>query len=72
MGSVEEVIESGVPAAMMEKETLVMNVCGVVAESVTDTVIGKVPLAAGVPEIRPVFAARLRPPGRLPDVIDQM
>ena len=71
LGSVEEMIESGVPAATMEKETLVVNVCGVVAESVTVTVIGKVPLAVGVPEIRPVFAARLRPAPRLPEVIDQ-
>jgi hypothetical protein len=33
--------------------------------------MGKLPLAVGVPEIRPVLAARLRPAGRLPELIDQ-
>jgi hypothetical protein len=72
LGSAEEAIESGVPAATMEKETLVVNVCGVVAESVTVTAMGKLPLAAGVPEIRPVFAARLSPAAKLPEVIDHV
>lgn len=31
----------------------------------------KVPLAVGVPEIRPVLVERLRPAGRLPVLIDQ-
>lgn len=31
-----------------------------------------VPLAEGVPEITPVVAARVRPEGRLPEVIDQV
>lgn len=39
--------------------------------SLTVTVIGKLPFAVGVPEMRPVLAARLSPAGRLPEVIDQ-
>jgi hypothetical protein len=31
-----------------------------------------VPLAEGVPEMIPVFAARVSPAGRLPAVIDQV
>jgi hypothetical protein len=31
-----------------------------------------VPLAVGVPEIRPVLEARLSPAGRLPEVMDQV
>ena len=38
----------------------------------TVTVMGKLPFAVGVPEMRPVVAARLRPAGRLPEVIDQL
>jgi hypothetical protein len=41
-------------------------------ESATVAVKLKVPLAVGVPDIRPVLAARLRPEGRLPEVIDQV
>jgi hypothetical protein len=40
-------------------------------ESFTVTAIGKLPLAVVVPEIMPVLAVRLRPVGRLPDVMDQ-
>jgi hypothetical protein len=32
----------------------------------------KVPLAVGVPETMPVLAPRLRPDGRLPEVIDHV
>lgn len=45
-------------------------VCMGLPLSVTVTVKLKVPLAVGVPEIRPVPAARLRPVGRPPEVID--
>ena len=38
----------------------------------TVTVMGKLPFAVSVPEMRPVVAARLRPAGRLPEVIDQL
>ncbi len=34
--------------------------------------MGKLPFAVGVPERRPVLAARLSPAGRLPEVIDQV
>jgi hypothetical protein len=40
--------------------------------SLTVTVKLNVPLAVGVPEIAPVAAASVTPPGRLPDVIDQL
>ena len=53
------------------RRRLVVKVCGVVTESFTVTAIGKLPLAVGVPEITPVFAARLRPAGRFPEVMDQ-
>ena len=39
--------------------------------SLTDAVKLNVPLAVGVPEIKPVDAVRLRPAGREPEVIDQ-
>ena len=41
-------------------------------ESATAAVKLKVPLAVGVPEMRPVDAARLRPAGSEPEVIDQV
>jgi hypothetical protein len=37
--------------------------------SVTLAVKFEVPLAVGVPDITPVVAARVRPAGKLPDVI---
>lgn len=40
--------------------------------SVTVAVKLDIPLAAGVPEIRPVLAAKVRPAGRLPAVMDQV
>jgi hypothetical protein len=40
--------------------------------SLTVTVTGKLPFSVGVPEMRPVLAARLSPAGRLPEVIDQL
>jgi hypothetical protein len=40
--------------------------------SLTATVKLNVPLAEGVPEMIPVFAARVSPAGRLPAVIDQV
>lgn len=53
-------------------ETEVDALCVGLEESATVAVKLKVPLAAGVPEIRPVLAARLRPAGRLPEVIDHV
>lgn len=53
-------------------ETDVDVVCVGLDESATAAVKLKVPLAVGVPEIRPVLVARLRPAGRLPEVIDQV
>jgi hypothetical protein len=45
--------------------------CGGFPASVTVAVKLDVPLAVGVPEIAPL-ADRLRPAGRLPEVIDQV
>jgi hypothetical protein len=40
--------------------------------SLTATLKLKVPPVVGVPEIIPLPAANVRPPGRLPDVIDHV
>ena len=42
------------------------------AESATTAVKVAVPLAVGVPEIRPVEVFRLRPAGRVPETKDQV
>jgi hypothetical protein len=47
-------------------------VCTGLLLSVTVTVKVDIPLAVGVPEIVPVVDAKVRPPGRLPEVIDQV
>jgi hypothetical protein len=65
------VIVSGGAAAITVKDMLPVAVCCVELESLTITVIGKLPLVVGVPEMMPVLAARLSPAGRLPEVIDQ-
>ena len=67
----DEVIVSGGVAAVTVKEMLAVAVCCAALESLTVTEIGKLPLAVGVPEMRPVLALRLSPAGRLPEVIDQ-
>ena len=64
------VVITSAGGAMM-RETEVDAVWAGLAASATLAVKLKVPLAVGVPEIRPVLAARLRPAGRLPEVIDQ-
>ena len=62
-------IESG--GAAMTSEIVDEVVWAGFDASLTVTVIGKLPFAVGVPEMRPVLAARLSPAGRLPEVIDQ-
>ncbi len=47
-------------------------VCAGLLLSVTVTVKLEVPLAVGVPEMMPVDGDRLRPAGRVPEVIDQV
>ena len=42
------------------------------AESATEAVNVAVPLAVGVPEIRPVEVFRLRPAGRFPETKDHV
>jgi hypothetical protein len=51
-------------------ESVADLVCAGLPASVTVAVKLNVPLAVGVPEIRPVDEASERPAGRLPDVID--
>jgi hypothetical protein len=57
-------------------ETTIDNVtdfvCAGLSESATDAVKLAVPLAVGVPEIRPVDVFRLRPAGRLPETKDHV
>jgi hypothetical protein len=68
--SVEDVIASVLGAITIEVAD--DFVCAGLPLSLTVTVNVAVPLAVGVPEITPVPAARLRPVGRVPEVIDQM
>jgi hypothetical protein len=53
-------------------ERLADFVCVGFPASVIVAVKLNVPVAVGVPEIRPVLGARLSPVGRLPDEIDQV
>ncbi|XWK67920.1 hypothetical protein RBB80_31800 [Tunturiibacter gelidiferens] len=53
-------------------ERVAVAVCWVELESLTATVMEKLPLAVGVPEIMPVLAEMVRPAGRLPEEIDQL
>jgi hypothetical protein len=53
-------------------ERLADFVCAGFPASATVAVKLNVPVAVGVPEIRPVLEARLSPAGRLPDVMDQV
>ena len=72
-GTLEEVIASpgGAGAAMtIERETDL--VCAGLPASVTVTVKLAVPVAVGVPEIRPVDVDMLSPAGRLPLAMDQV
>lgn len=56
----------------MARERVADLVCAGFPASLTVAVMLKVPLVVGVPVITPVAAVRLRPPGRLPPVIDQL
>jgi hypothetical protein len=53
-------------------ESLIDSVCTGLPASLTVTVKLLVPVAVGVPEIRPVAEARLRPAGRLLALTDQV
>jgi hypothetical protein len=58
--------------AAMAIESLTETVCAGFPPSLTVTVKLLFLMAVGVPEIRPVAEARLRPAGRLPAVTDQV
>jgi hypothetical protein len=62
----------GGAAAAMVIEAEADWVCAGLLLSVTVAVKLEVPVADGVPEMMPVVAARVRPAGRLPDVIDHV
>ena len=55
----------------MTIESLSVLVSAGLPESVTFTVKLLVPVAVGVPEIKPVVEVSVKPAGRLPVVIDQ-
>ena len=56
----------------MTKEIDADLVCTGLEESVTVAVTFTVAAAVGVPEMMPVLVARVRPDGRLPEVMDQL
>jgi len=57
---------------MMEMIAIVAVVWAGEPESLTIAPKAKTPLAVGVPEITPVAALRVRPPGRAPEDTDQV
>ncbi len=69
-GSEAEIVNAGDAGAATTSDRATDLVCTGLDESVTLKVRLEVPLAVGVPEIRPV-AVRVSPAGRLPDVMDQ-
>jgi hypothetical protein len=72
VGSVLEVIESGCAVPETANETAADLLTAGLDESLTAKVMGKLPAAVGVPEIRPVLAASATPAGNLPDEIDHV
>jgi hypothetical protein len=69
-GRLDVVIARAAPGATTI-ESLTDLVCAGLSASATVAVKLDVPLAVGVPEIRPVLEAKLSPAGRLPEVMDQ-
>jgi hypothetical protein len=65
-------VEGVVGGAAMDKPSVAVAVCAGELVSVAVTPIVKLPLAVGVPERMPVFAARLRPAGSCPEVMVQV
>jgi hypothetical protein len=71
-GSEAEIVNAGGAGAATAIESETDLVCAGLPASVTVAVKLDVPLAVGVPEIRPVLAPRASPAGRLPAVMDQV
>jgi hypothetical protein len=69
-GKLEVVIARAGAATTSERVTDLF--CAGLDTSTTLKVRLEVPLAVGVPEIRPVLAAKARPAGRVPLVMDQV
>ena len=57
-------------AALMVKGTVAVADCA--DESVTETPKEKLPLAVGMPEMMPVFGARVSPAGSCPEAMLQV
>jgi hypothetical protein len=70
-GSEAEIVNAGGAAAATTIERGTDWDCAGLPASVTFAVKLEVPLAVGVPEIRPVLAVKVSPAGRLP-VMDQV
>jgi hypothetical protein len=59
-------------AAATDRVTVAVADCADELESTTETPNEKLPLAVGVPEMTPVFAARLSPAGSCPEAMLQV
>jgi hypothetical protein len=70
--SVALIVRVGGAAAATTSERATDFVCAGFPESVTVTLKLDVPVALGVPEIRPVAGVRVSPAGRLPTEMDQV
>jgi hypothetical protein len=71
-GSEAEIVNVGDAATATTIERGTDLVCAGLDESVTVALKLEVPLAVGMPEIRPVDGARLSPAGRAPEEIDHV
>lgn len=65
------IVSAGGAGAAITSERFTVWVCAGLPPSVSVTVKVLVPVAVGVPEIRPVDEARESPAGRLPEVTVQ-
>src|SRR5579859_2356768 len=60
------------PAALIATVNAWLAVCGEAVESLTWIVNGKLPACVGVPEIWPLDAPSVKPPGSAPELTDHM
>jgi hypothetical protein len=71
-GSAVVLIARAAPACTTKRVTVALAVCAGEPASLTDTPNEKFPFPVGFPEMIPVEATRLRPAGRLPELIDHV
>ena len=57
-------------AGLMTNVNVWLAVCGVDALSITDIVNEKAPAVVGVPEMTPLVALNVNPPGSAPELIE--